>query len=105
MDQYKANESSKLGFDQSAFIDERLRKNQTRTSYYSAQEIFLRQYNDTDLEKNLNKSNATFDSMLLSCQFGDTKCTGHDFYVWKIFCFFIIKLMFQSFVNQKLIKY
>jgi hypothetical protein len=56
-----------------------LRKNQTRTSYYSAQEIFLRKYNDTELEKNLNKSTATIASMMISCQFSGKRCNEKDF--------------------------
>lgn len=86
LDQYKASETEKLGTDQSAFVDERLRKNQTKTSFYSAQEIFLRLYNDSELEKNLNKINSSIKSMMLSCRYGDfggdkSDCDETDFKV------------------------
>lgn len=79
LQQYKDNETSKLGWDQSAFIDERLRKNQTKTSYFSAQEMFLRTFNDTELEKNLNRENISIRTMLISCRYGQQKCDENDF--------------------------
>lgn len=75
---YKQDEYEKFGTDQTQIIDEKLRKNNTKTSFFSAKEIFLRKYDENELIKILNK-NKTAIKMLLSCKFGDANCSEDDF--------------------------
>jgi hypothetical protein len=76
---YKQDEFEKFGTDQASIIDEKLRKNNTKTSFFSAKEIFLRKYDDNELMKILNKNKTSINAMLLSCKFGDGDCREEDF--------------------------
>lgn len=76
---YKQDENEKFGFDQGPIIDEKLRKNNTKTSFFSAKEIFLRKYDETQLIKILSKNKTSVNTMLLSCRFGENKCNESDF--------------------------
>lgn len=76
---YKQDENEKFGSDQGQIIDEKLRKNNTKTSFFSAKEIFLRKYDETELIKILNKNKTSIKPMLLSCRFGETSCNETEF--------------------------
>lgn len=76
---YKQDENEKFGFDQGQIIDEKLKKNNTKTSFFSAKEIFLRKYDETQLINILNKNKTSVRSMLLSCRFGEDECDENDF--------------------------
>lgn len=79
MKKYKQDETEKFEADQGQIIDEKLQKNNTKTSFFSAKEIFLRKYEETQLIKILSKNKTSMQSMLLSCRFDDEECSEADF--------------------------
>jgi hypothetical protein len=73
---YKQDEQEKFGSNQDAQIDYKLRTDNTKTSFFSAKEVFLRKYEDSELMKILNKNKESIKKMLISCKFGDKDCDG-----------------------------
>ena len=62
---YKQDEQDKFGSNQDAIIEDKLRKNNTKTSFFQAKEVFLRKYEDSDLTNVLNKNSSFIKEMLL----------------------------------------
>ena len=79
LEKYKIDERLKFGTDQSEVIDEKLKKNKTKTSFFSAKEIFLRQYNEKELIKLLGPDENLIKKMLINCEFNGEKCNDNDF--------------------------
>ena len=52
---YKQDEQEKFGASQDAIIDNKLRTDNTKTTLFSAKEVFLRKYEDSELTRILNK--------------------------------------------------
>jgi len=83
LDIYKEREKEKFGYDKSEEIEVKLRKNRTKTSYYLAREVFLREYNDVDLVKILTQNKTTISDsdhqQLIRCTLAGKKCDENDF--------------------------
>ena len=77
-DEYIVEESRKQT-NAKQILDEKLRKNNTKTSFFLAREIFLRKYNDSELTRILNRNTAVVSDMLLSCTFDGVECGAKDF--------------------------
>lgn len=56
LDIYKTNEMLKFNENKDAEIENKLRKNRTKTSYFLAREVFLREYNDSELVRILTRN-------------------------------------------------
>jgi hypothetical protein len=67
------------GSSQDNEIEEKLKRNNTKTSFFSAKEVFLRKYDDRELIRILNRNKTSVKGMLLSCKFGDGYCNENDF--------------------------
>lgn len=77
---YKQDEEDKFGTSQDANIEEKLAKDSTKTSFFSAKEVFLRKYEDTELMKILNqRDNESISKMMVSCEFMGEPCSDDDF--------------------------
>ncbi len=76
---YKQDEQEKFGTNQDAAIDNKLRTDNTKTSYFSAKEVFLRKYEDSELMRILNKDKESIKKMLISCRFNGQPCGELDF--------------------------
>jgi hypothetical protein len=76
---YKQDEAEKFGTNQDANIDNKLRTDNTKTSFFSAKEVFLRKYEDSELMKILNKEKESIKKMLISCKFGGEDCGEIEF--------------------------
>lgn len=76
---YKQDEEEKFSANQDAEIDKKLREDNTKTSYFSAKEVFLRKYDEKELTKILNKNKTSIKPMLLSCKFDNKWCDENDF--------------------------
>lgn len=76
---YKQDEQDKFGSNQDAVIEEKLKRNNTKTSFFSAKEVFLRKYDDKELTKILNKNKTSISDILISCKLGDEPCSEVDF--------------------------
>lgn len=85
---YKRNEQIKFDASKDEEIEEKLRKNRTKTSYFLAREVFLREYDDSELVKILtrNKTNisGTEYQKLIRCTMGDSECNVEDFQYFSI---------------------
>ncbi len=79
LEKYKTDESTKFGSSQNEIIDKKLKEDNTKMNYFLAKEIFLRQHDDADLNKILNKNETSINTMLISCTFGGTECSEADF--------------------------
>lgn len=79
LDKYKQEEQNKFGTSQNDIIDKKLREDNTKTSFFLAKEIFLRQHPDDDLNNILNKNATSINKMLISCTFGGEDCDENDF--------------------------
>ena len=76
---YTDEENLKFQQDQNKTIEEKLKRNSTKTSFFSAKEIFLRKYNDTDLIRILSRNKTSINTMLIECEFNGKKCGEQDF--------------------------
>ena len=76
---YKQDEQDKFGSNQDQIIEDKLRKNNTKTSFFQAKEVFLRKYEDKDLTDVLNKNSTSINEMLISCKLGNKPCNPNDF--------------------------
>jgi hypothetical protein len=79
LEAYKTEEKNKFGSSQDEIIDKKLKEDNTKMNYFLAKEIFLRQHDDADLNKILNKNETSIKTMLISCTFGGTECSEDDF--------------------------
>ena len=59
---YKKNEQKKFGENKDAEIENKLRTNKTKTSYFLAREVFLREYDDHELIKILTRKKTDISS-------------------------------------------
>ena len=73
------DEKDKFGSNQDAIIEDKLRKNNTKTSFFQAKEVFLRKYDDNDLTAVLNKNSTFINEMLLSCKLNEKPCDPEKF--------------------------
>lgn len=74
MKKYKQDEQDKFGSNQDSIIEDKLRKNNTKTSFFQAKEVFLRKYDDDSLTNVLNKNASFINEMLLSCTIDQKPC-------------------------------
>ena len=83
LDIYKKNEREKFNENKDEEIENKLRKNLTKTSFFLAREVFLREYNDSELVRILtrNRTSISYASyqQLVRCSLSGIS-----------FCFFLI---------------
>ena len=79
MKKYKQDEQDKFGSNQDAIIEDKLRKNNTKTSFFQAKEVFLRKYEDDALTNVLNKNASFINEMLISCTLDNRPCNPEEF--------------------------
>lgn len=88
LDIYKNNEKQKFESSQDNEIEDKLRKNRTKTSYFLAREVFLREYEDTELIRILTRNKTSISGTeyqkLLRCTIGSFECDEQDFQYFSI---------------------
>lgn len=81
---YKLDEESRNGKNIDNEIDQNLKVQNIKTNLFWAKEIFLRKYNEENLEKILKNTTDFFRLMLKNCTFNNAKCGFKDFVFLKI---------------------
>lgn len=78
LDIYKTNENLKFNEKKDAEIENKLRKNRTKTSYFLTREVFLREYNDSELVRILTRNRTSISyapyQQLVRCSLSGNFC-------------------------------
>ena len=74
-----AAEESEKNPNAKEILEEKLRRNKTKSSFFLAREIFLHEYNYSELTRIMSRNTAHMSDMLIRCAFDGVDCGPGDF--------------------------